>query len=363
MRSLRWIFKFWWCLSILLAVDALQAQCQFIRGDMNSSGDVDLADAVDILSYLYIGESVPACPEVADANDNGLVDLGDYVYLTRWMFGNGPQPPAPFPSAGTDPTPGSTVIAERDSRFKFTMGNAIGHASNTGLKVDLKLTNQAEINAFQMVFEYDGNLMRVDEILVGGTVLDNADAEYVIHQFFNQPGVSHGGLSVLIDFATPVNFRTLPPGEDQLVGKVVFAISAIADQQITTIRFVDGVKFPDSDPPEKLAAVHNLVHTGHEAHRPVLVDGFIDIRKAFIRGDANQDKGVDIGDAIFTLTYVFLGTEAPHCKDAADVNNDSRIDISDPIFLLQYLFRGGPQPSSPYPAPGVDPDQDPLGCL
>jgi hypothetical protein len=71
----------------------------------------------------------------------------------------------------------------------------------------------------------------------------------------------------------------------------------------------------------------------------VLVDGFIDIRKAFIRGDSNQDKGVDIADGIFILTYIFMGTEAPRCQDAADVNTDSKLDISDPIFLLQYLFR------------------------
>ncbi|MBI4586126.1 MAG: hypothetical protein HY717_19115 [Planctomycetes bacterium] len=117
MRRLRWIFKFWGCFFFLLAVDPLQAQCRFVRGDMNGTGPVDLADAVDILAYLYIGESVPTCPDAADANDNGVVDLGDYIYLTRWMFGNGPPPPAPFPTAGTDPTPGSTVPAERDARF------------------------------------------------------------------------------------------------------------------------------------------------------------------------------------------------------------------------------------------------------
>ena len=51
------------------------------------------------------------------------------------------------------------------------------------------------------------------------------------------------------------------------------------------------------------------------------------------------------------------------CLNSADVNNDNRLDLADPVFSLRYLFIGGPQPSSPYPNPGVEPaDDDPVGC-
>jgi hypothetical protein len=340
------------------------AQCTFARGDINNSGVVDLNDGVDILGYLFIGGVVNQLPcyDAADINDNGLVELSDYVYMAHWFFGSGPQPPAPYPTPGTDPTPGTTVPTAPDSRFTFKIGEAFGFASNTGLKIPLTVSNSVPIHGFQMVFRYDGTLIRIDEMLPDETALKEVNAEYIIHQAFNRPGPSLGGYSCLVDFATPIDFRTLPAGTDQLVGNIVVSVSLIADPGETILKFVDGVTFPADGPPEKLAPIHNLVVVDTQVFRPNLVDGKVTIRKAFIRGDSNQDKRVDIADVIYVLNYVFLGGSAPKCIDAADSNNDSRLDISDSIFFLDYLFKGGPQPSSPFPIPGVDPDHDTLGC-
>lgn len=60
----------------------------------------------------------------------------------------------------------------------------------------------------------------------------------------------------------------------------------------------------------------------------------------FLRGDSNNDKKLDVSDAIFTLNYIFLGGQSPSCLDAADTNDDGQIDISDPIYGLLYNFRG-----------------------
>ena len=68
----------------------------------------------------------------------------------------------------------------------------------------------------------------------------------------------------------------------------------------------------------------------------------------FRRGDANGDGSLDISDAVFTLTWLFLGTAQPGCLDAADTNDDETIDLSDPISSLSFLFQGGTAP----PAPG-----------
>ena len=48
----------------------------------------------------------------------------------------------------------------------------------------------------------------------------------------------------------------------------------------------------------------------------------------FVRGDANHDKGVDISDAVFNLTYLFSGGEAPPCEDAADVDDEAAMKIA-----------------------------------
>src|SRR6266545_1437379 len=82
----------------------------------------------------------------------------------------------------------------------------------------------------------------------------------------------------------------------------------------------------------------------------------------FLRGDANAGGEVDISDAISTLAFLFSGSRAPACSDAADANDDGRIDITDPIFTLDFLFLGGVVPPAPYPACGPDLTPDELDC-
>ncbi len=70
------------------------------------------------------------------------------------------------------------------------------------------------------------------------------------------------------------------------------------------------------------------------------------------------------------MGYLFLGSEAPPCRESADLNNDGAINVTDPIYLLGHLFLGGPppaEPGSPAAACGLDPDPPgspgDLGCL
>jgi len=84
----------------------------------------------------------------------------------------------------------------------------------------------------------------------------------------------------------------------------------------------------------------------------------------FIRGDANNDDTVTIGDAIFTLNFLFSTGPLSTCLDACDVNDDGGLSISDPVWILRYLYSGGSAPPPPTPPScGIDPTDDPLGCL
>jgi len=82
---------------------------------------------------------------------------------------------------------------------------------------------------------------------------------------------------------------------------------------------------------------------------------------SFIRGDANQDREIDIGDSIKTLLYMFQGSEAL-CLDALDTTDDGTVDLTDVIRSLSFLFLGGPAPAEPGLSCGVDPTPDELGC-
>ncbi len=87
----------------------------------------------------------------------------------------------------------------------------------------------------------------------------------------------------------------------------------------------------------------------------------LDQYRPFVRGDANVDGNVDIGDPVRILEYLFptgpavtLATLLP-CRDAADCNDDDTLDIGDPIYLLTHLFTGGDAPPAPFPDCGDDP--------
>jgi hypothetical protein len=84
---------------------------------------------------------------------------------------------------------------------------------------------------------------------------------------------------------------------------------------------------------------------------------------SFQRGDANADGSLDIADGIATLGYLFLGSFALDCLDAADTDDSGTLDIADAVGSFQYLFLGGPPP--PLPGPdhcGADPTFSALGC-
>jgi hypothetical protein len=82
----------------------------------------------------------------------------------------------------------------------------------------------------------------------------------------------------------------------------------------------------------------------------------------FPRGDANSDGAIDVSDAIYLLSYLFLGGASPLCEDALDVDDRGSLEITDAVYLLDFLFQGGPAPPPPHPLPGPDPTPDPLEC-
>jgi parallel beta-helix repeat protein len=83
-----------------------------------------------------------------------------------------------------------------------------------------------------------------------------------------------------------------------------------------------------------------------------------------LRGDCNGDGQVAGAptDAIFLLSFNFLGGLEPPCLAACDANGDGRVagQVTDALYLLNYNFLGGPAPPAPFPRCGRTPGTDPL---
>lgn len=83
-------------------VGTVTIQRRFIRGDFNLDGELDIADAVQILFALFLGQGDSGCLDAADADDNGAVETADVVRVLEYLFLGSATIPRPFPAAGPD---------------------------------------------------------------------------------------------------------------------------------------------------------------------------------------------------------------------------------------------------------------------
>jgi len=93
------------------AFDTADLDPRFIRGDANGDLDIDIADPVRILGYLFTGQSL-SCATAADLNDDDLVDIADPIVCLGLLFGSTGVPLPPYPCCGEDPTPGALGCAQ-----------------------------------------------------------------------------------------------------------------------------------------------------------------------------------------------------------------------------------------------------------
>ncbi|MEE9441436.1 MAG: FISUMP domain-containing protein [candidate division Zixibacteria bacterium] len=63
-----------------------------------------------------------------------------------------------------------------------------------------------------------------------------------------------------------------------------------------------------------------------------------------LKGDANGDGDVNVGDAVYIISHVFKGGPAPNPIEAGDANCDGNCNVGDAVYLINYVFKGGPGP-------------------
>ncbi|MGE3164365.1 MAG: DUF6765 family protein [Planctomycetota bacterium] len=76
----------------------------FLRGDCGGNGQVNIADAIAILDFLFPPPSPPpACLAACDVTADNSVNIADAIYLLAYLFNGGSPPDQPFPGCGIQP--------------------------------------------------------------------------------------------------------------------------------------------------------------------------------------------------------------------------------------------------------------------
>ncbi len=66
-------------------------------------------------------------------------------------------------------------------------------------------------------------------------------------------------------------------------------------------------------------------------------------------GDANNDKVVNISDAVYLIAYIFAHGPAPQSDELGDANCSGNVNISDAVYLIAFIFSHGPEPCAACP--------------
>ena len=91
-----------------------ERETNFKRGDATGEGEIDLGDALFILRFLYQSGPAPSCADAADANDDGQVAMADGLQLLNYLFLGGVQPAVPFTACGPDGTADALDCIEQE---------------------------------------------------------------------------------------------------------------------------------------------------------------------------------------------------------------------------------------------------------
>ncbi|MDD4051367.1 MAG: FG-GAP-like repeat-containing protein [candidate division Zixibacteria bacterium] len=109
---------------------------------------------------------------------------------------------------------------------------------------------------------------------------------------------------------------------------VEFGLGAVATIDSLIVRWPSGVS-------QKLTAVS--INTRMQLVEP----------STYVCGDANRDNKVNIGDAVYIISYIFRGGPAPNPIGAGNANCDGKLNVGDAVYIISYIFRGGPAPCCP----------------
>ena len=64
----------------------------YVCGDADGAGEVNVSDAVYVINYIFAGGPAPLPLEAGDADCDGSVNVSDAVYLINYIFNGGPVP-------------------------------------------------------------------------------------------------------------------------------------------------------------------------------------------------------------------------------------------------------------------------------
>lgn len=136
---------------------------EFVRGDANGNGKVNLTDAILLANNIFAGRHVFFdCDDMLDANDDGNLDASDPVTIINWFYLDGPVIPEPFDVCGLDTTPDGLACVHSNcdcDNFGFYFGDdpSIDDFQINGDSFTISMRNVTPALGFSLAVQVQGN--------------------------------------------------------------------------------------------------------------------------------------------------------------------------------------------------------------
>jgi PKD repeat protein len=297
-------------------------------------GIMNLVQALEWGAKFGADVTMGSAPLTVSFVDSSYVPGTDWT----WSFGDGDSSdvqnpvhvydsPGVYDVSMTITSDGRPLTDEKPN-FIIALADTITYTGDTVYAgsqavVDISVVNTQELYSLTVPFDYStGMSLTFDSFSVAGTRVDGYNTLLV------GGSAAERKIAVLIQKSG----TTLLPGSGTVL-RLYFTTDQYAFGNWKTT--IDTVTVDNRG--LKLAA--------EQFDYVPIVHGSEVVIRDVIRGDANDDDTIDVGDPVYLVNYIFREGPGPLSIEAGDANFDFIVDIGDAVFLINYIFRGGPPPN------------------
>ncbi len=196
--------------------------------------------------------------------------------------------------------------------------------------ISVDIVNTQELNQIIIPFKYESTpsfQITFDSVSLGSRTSYFEDIMYITFD------PDHNKYTVRLTADNGGGSPPLPVGSGEVM-KIYFTLDPYAFGGL-------------SQPIDSTTGLYSLeFDSDYFDYEPVVYGGEIRSRTV-IRGDADGNLIINVGDVTYLVAYLFKGGEPPVSIQAGDAQVDFDVNINDLTYMVDYLFRGGSPPPSP----------------
>lgn len=293
-------------------------------GDADNNGMVNVSDALYLMQYIFSGGPAPADPGIADFDKHLGLTVGDVNVLVGSFLSCDPFPECPPPFPPLEPQ------LNADYRILY-YDTWPAHSSGVPMLLTL-VSPESYLDVWSMSLplriRVDGLIPNVDSI------------QFPLEGSAYEPALSHCSFDADSGYVL-LGAQVLAAWDESNVdrfAKVYLRLPPVATERQIEVEWV--TLSPAQAPiPDSTIVPMVVGYCEGFVREPVL-----EANCCVQAGDADLDGITNVSDCVYIIYTIFGGGPGFPCEPQADADGSGIANISDVVYLLAFIFAGGRVP-------------------